>query len=150
MDKIVTLKVAKLAKQMGFDMTIPTTSNIDKVLYFMNISCYDVYGRVYKVMGGMNKQSLFRSDENINHYSNPLHLFNTESVYAPIQNEIFSWLRDKLIFIDIKTLSVNDKIGYAYVLNYEEITSDYLSETFETYEDAMEAALEEGLYLVTV
>lgn len=150
MDKIVTIKVAKLAKQMGFNMTIPTTSNIDKILYFMNITCYDLHGHLYNLLNGVNRPNLFRSEDNIMHYSNLEHIMHHDSIYAPNQNQIFSWLREKSIFIDIRTISDDNKIVYAYILNYDEITNEDISEYFETYEDAMEAALEEGLYLVTV
>jgi len=128
-EELISFETAKLAKEVGFD----------GLSYF-----YYMDNNPNKLEEAFNKRNPW--DFNIkNEYRVP-----SKSITAPAQSLLQRWLREKhklwvLIYFDENTMNT-----YCYFMIYN--TDGYIKEesmnTFNTYEEALEAGLLQALKLI--
>jgi hypothetical protein len=128
-DKIVSFKVAKLAKEKGFDWK----------------TLYRYQGNKDCIVGG----SLY------NHNSKEEQdLWSIILLSAPTQFLLQKWLREeKKLHISIDSLCDNDKdlSNFYWMYDIKNNSTFFLEKSginFKTYEEALEQALEEALNLI--
>ena len=142
-DTLISFETAILAKEKGFNK---------KVLF----SYENSYKKSFLYCGGV----LYNSSKNKYSYTENLeyNLYNHNSqkklkVYsAPSQSLLQKWLREKhniIILIELKDSSMSLYTPITiYVVSKTTMMIAHLPKSFDSYEDALEAGLIEGLKLI--
>jgi hypothetical protein len=132
-EQLISFETAKLAKEKGFDL--PT------------INCYNVDNRLLEfipvIKGGIKDAVLHGGDILFDDWNNN----GKESKSAPTQSLLQKWLREKHdihIMICPKQLPDNSIVYYIY----KNKTKRNFNGLFDTYEEALETALQEELKLI--
>jgi hypothetical protein len=142
-DEIVSFKVAKLAKEKGFD---------EKCEYrYIN----SVFGHFKEHNGELGVFDCTDDDGNlIGFYKRRNSKGQPHLVIAPTQSLLQRWLREeKKLHISIDSLCDNDKdlSNFYWMYDIKNNSTFFLEKSginFKTYEEALEQALEEALKLI--
>lgn len=116
-NRIVTYETALLANEKGFDC--------------MKANCY---GDNMAYDTGVHRGTLIQAGTTLNY------------ILAPNQSLLQKWLRDEHnLSIKIDDFFTNDKLRFDYIVAPLGTQEESNSDIFETYEEALEAALVEAL-----
>jgi hypothetical protein len=143
-DELISFSTAKLAKEKGFD--IPT------------INCYNVDNRLLEfipvIKGGIKDAVLHGGDILFDDWNNN----GKESKSAPTQSLLQKWLREKHK-INVESNYLPNIPGYRCLFvpmtdkisakeKYKLFSKYYGTINYDTYEEALEAGLQEALKLI--
>ena len=150
-EQLITFKTAQLAKQAGFDIPVPhyfTPNGVSiahtKEGYDQEYYCYDVDDFVEN----WNYKGLsVTADDNISYGGNYMIPFS-----QPTQSLLQRWLREvHNSHAEVTSRKDNDKIVYTWDIYDTKISDEETTDEeplFDTYELALEQALQEALTLI--
>ncbi len=130
-EQLITLETAKLAKEKGFDWQC--------LAYYRDEILYDC------------RLKQIENSSNLNNCCNKNNVGYTQ-VACPTQSLLQKWLRENHeIEVVVKSWKEFNKIVYMYSVNTVGDPSTYLNKLAkETYEQAFEAGLKEGLEILQI
>ena len=142
-DTRINFETAKLAKEKGFDINgqdVFDLKNNNKIINFKDLAVQEF---IEDVETGYRDKALNYLKENINRTDD-----NSDEEYyllAPTQSLLAKWLREKhnIHLIAYKNINID---GYDWCY----ITTDGITNinSYKTYEEALEAGLQEALKLI--
>lgn len=143
-EELITFKTAQLAKQAGFDVVVYTCYNSEGKLMetsdLLNIHCE----------GGLDFDEFFM---NYNDKPGLEKYYKTKLYSAPTQSLLQKWIREvHNSHVEVTSRKdYDDKIVYTWDIYDNKIPNEELTDEeplFDTYELALEQALQEALTLI--
>ena len=133
-ERLVSYEVSKLAKEKGFD--------IETINWFYDFTEYSY--SVYKYNSYTEDKVTINTPEQKCVETNSKHFNNVKNEYArPTQSLLQKWLRD------VHDIDVRVYRDYQFMIKKKSLDSQYYDAAiYNTYEDALEQGLLEGLNLI--
>ena len=146
-DTRITFETAKLAKERGFDINgqdVFDLKNNNKIINFKDLAVQEF---IKDVETGYRDKALNYLKENINRTDD-----NSDEEYyllAPTQSLLAKWLREKYdTDVIINTYRNQNQKYYKYFISEKSKNLIKSGEYYDTYEEALEAGLQEALKLI--